>query len=174
MAISITKTARYMRQVGTAAILAGLPILAPSTALADSYSDGVFNTAHKNSGDLTKDVSAGSMQSKVRSIAGWALGIAVSIFVLKVVLTAVDRILFDRESLETSTVGNTHYFSESFLVGLPIIGAYPSPEHQDGGETGYTWKRIWLNFMLQIAIAAGAWVIVSLLVGLVFEVSSRI
>lgn len=164
----ITKTTTYLFKAGTMAILAGMPLLAgPSAALADtSTPSGVIGEAtkraHGNEGDT---LSAGTLNEKIKAIAAWVLGLAVVIFVLKVVLTAVDRMLNDNRNGE-----------RSFLVNIPIIGAYPQPEQGGYGSSGggYTWKRVWINFAVQLVIAIGAWLLVGLVTGLLSGIFNQI
>ena len=176
----ITKTATYLYKAGTMAVLTGIPLLySPSPALAADATTptGVIGEAAKRShGDEGETLSANTLGEKIRAIAAWLLGLAVVIFVLKVVLTAVDRILNDRESSVDSHRGNTYYFHNSFLVSIPIIGAYPPPE-RDGynhTENGYTWKKVWANFAVQLVIAVGAWMMIELIVGLLSGVLGKL
>lgn len=104
------------------------------------------------SGVERKDVTGASVNGVVRNIAGWALGIAISLFVLRVVLTGIDRILVGNEG------------GHSFLSSIPLVGAYPPPSAD--GE-GYPWKDVWINFAKNLAMVVGAWVIVNAVVGLV-------
>lgn len=165
----IRKTLLYMRGFGAAAIAASVPLLADGTvALATNPGGGNNGSASVSSGssggtwsptDLLdesgverKDVTGASVNGVVRNIAGWALGIAISLFVLRVVLTGIDRILVGNEG------------GHSFLSSIPLVGAYPPPSAD--GE-GYPWKDVWINFAKNLAMVVGAWVIVNALVGLV-------
>lgn len=180
--MNISKTTRYLAGAGEAAILAGLPLVAaPSVALAGGdWIDGTLDTAAQQVGQSEAGTASGSgIIEKVTAVTSWLLGIAIVIFVLKVVLTAVDRILFDRESNITHQVGNTNYFQNSALVSIPIIGAYPPPEsrpnnpYAERADKGYTWKRIWINFAVQILIAVAAWFFVQIIVSLLLAIFSK-
>ena len=77
-------------------------------------------------------------------------GFAIIFFVLRVALTAIDRMVLENGS---SSANKTN---PSPLVSIPFIGAYPY---------SYEWKHIWLTFFKQFAIIAAAWSIVQLLMG---------
>lgn len=159
--MNVTKTAGYMQKAGAVALGTGLPLLAGGqVALA-------ANGAWKDPNELIKsagqegsfegtDVNGEWINTKVTSIAGWLLGIAVGLFVLRVILTAVDRMVLG---------GQDQYGNQtSVLSAIPMVGAYP-PKGPDG--SGYTWKDIWINFAKQMAICVGAWVLVNAVVGIV-------
>lgn len=165
----ISKTAQYLRGAGTLSLLTGIPLLAaPEVALADGWTQGVLDTSAQQVGqDSAGKPTAEGISETVRKVSGWILGIAIVLFVLKVVLTAVDRILVGNDS-------QSGYPSNSFLTRIPIVGAYPLPTGGQGGERGYTWKDIWVHFGVQIAIAISAWFLVQLSIGIVSAVVSRV
>lgn len=181
----ISKTAHYLAGVGRISLLAGIPLLAaPQVAMADDWVSGVLDTSAQNVGEEQAGKPTGdSVANTIKSVSGWIIGIAIVLFVLKVIMTAIDRILFDRDSSIVSRSGNTNYFENSVLVGIPIIGAYPPPEsrpndpYADKSKKGYTWKDIWILFFVQLLIAVGSWffvnLVVDLLAGLLGKVSSE-
>lgn len=161
--MNVSKTMRYLSAVGTVALGTGVPMLAPSVALADGVTakggftaEGMLGDAGKQAGFNVDTVNGETINGLVTRIATWAIGVAVALFVLRVVLTAVDRMVLGGQD----PYGN----QQSVLSGIPIVGAYP-PKQNDG--SGYTWKDVWLNFAKQLAICVGAWFGVSLIVGLV-------
>lgn len=97
-----------------------------------------------------------------RSFITGFLGLAVIVFVLKVVLTAVDRFIF---------VGSSN--NGFRLDELPLIGAYRNPERDDGhdGGSAWTWPHIWGHFAIQVGLCAGAWVITEFLIRLISTVA---
>lgn len=127
----------------------------------------MLNNAGSNSGVGFKAdaLQSSSIADKVNGVASWIIGLAVIFFVLRVVLTAADRMVFANS--------NTTFH-------VPF--AYPNPgdERYDENDLkgkqppeGWTWKRIWLNLAKQIALAAGAWVLVQLVMTLVQFVFSN-
>lgn len=160
--MNIKKTSLYLSEAGKVAILSGIPLLAfPTIALADSHADEVFSTAHSNANGTDQKLTAGGINETVTGITGWILGLAIIIFVLKVVLTAVDRILNDPD--------NSASQHNSVLTRLPIVGAYPPPTMGPDGSEGYSWPKVWMNFGMQIAIAIAVWFIIGLIVGLMSQ-----
>ena len=163
-----TKTMRYVADAGKAVILAGIPILAtPSMALA-GWTDDTLNSAAQRVGQTdAKEAGGGSIIEALSTLTNWLLGISLVLFVLKVVLTAVDRILVDYEKNSAYQAGG----ESSLLVSIPIVGAYPPPDqYSDGGDTGYSWKRIWINFATQLIIAVAAWFFVRMIFGALLAV----
>lgn len=157
----VSKTVAYVGRAAAAAVAAsGVAVaLAPAVALADGWASDITGNAAERTGDSGgKTVTASDINDRVQSITAWLLGLAIGIFVLKVVLTGIDRILLDKD---------TNGAKDSPLVNLPIIGAYPQPSEKPGGERGYTWQRIWTNLFLQVAITVAAWLIVGFIIGLI-------
>lgn len=161
--MNIKKTAIYLSGAGKAAILSGIPLLAvPTLALADSHANTVFQTAHeKANGNTDQKLTGERVSNTVTGIVTWVLGLVIIIFVLKVVLTGVDRILNDPD--------NSASKENSVLTKLPIVGAYPPPTNGPDGSEGYSWSKVWMNFAMQIAIAVGAWFIVNLISGIMSQ-----
>ena len=163
--MNVSKTMRYLSAVGTVALGSAAPMmLSPSMALAEkgiSTQNGfkasdMLGNAGNQGGFKVDNINGSSINATVTAIAGWAIGVAVALFVLRIVLTAVDRMVLG---------GQDQYGQQqSVLSGIPIVGAYP-PKQQDG--SGYTWKDVWLNFAKQLAICVGAWFGVSLVVGVI-------
>lgn len=155
--MNVSKTMRYLSAVGTAALSMGAPSVA--FAVKGGYTPDTIlkNATDEAGGGIQNDALTGdALNERVSAIAGWAIGIAVVLFVLRVVLTAVDRMVLGGED----AYGN----QQSVLAGIPVVGAYP-PKQNDG--SGYTWKDIWINFAKQLAICAGAWFLVNMIVSLV-------
>ncbi|RAP50740.1 MAG: hypothetical protein BZ138_06380, partial [Methanosphaera sp. rholeuAM270] len=95
----------------------------------------------------------------------WALGIAIAIFVLKIVLTAIDRMLFASKSASSSggmggksSGGSGGVTGGDVLTRIPLIGAY---------DSAVDWKEVFIHFGKQLAIVVGAWIFVQLVVNLV-------
>lgn len=156
---NLLKTLRYAL-VGTSGLSLGGMALLPAVAFAQSGKwdpSGILKTGGKDAGVEASDITAETVQGWVGSIVNWAIGIFVAFFVLRIALTAFDRMV---------------------LANMPTTAhvplAYPNPgdERYDPGEfpgqaQGWTWKRIFVNFAKNIAIVAGAWVIVQVIMGLV-------
>lgn len=112
------------------------------------------------------------------AVTNWVAGIAIAIFVLRVAMTAIDRLLFSGHG-----AGPALRLSE-----IPFIGAYPDPDDrveaddanaaQSAGrqaraksETLWTWGRIWKRFAIQLGVIAGVWVLMRVLLGVVIMLS---
>lgn len=149
--MNVSKTLRYLSAVGTAAISTGIP----TVALAKGYSPNeILESATDGNANIdSSQFDSNQLSERVTSIATWAIGVAVVLFVLRVVLTAVDRMVLGGE--------DQYGRQQSVLSGIPMVGAYP-PKQDDG--SGYSWKDIWLNFGKQLAICAGAWFLVNMMV----------
>lgn len=103
--------------------------------------------AARGDGFTASTITAASTQGVVRNIAGWLLGVAIAIIVLKVALTGIDRMFLDN-------MNDSH--DQSPLESIPVLGAYPR---------SYEWKDIWLNFATNLAIVLGVWVAVTVIAG---------
>lgn len=106
-----------------------------------------------------KAISQADVAAWVTSITTWILGLAIVFFVLKVVLTAIDRMLFQNQ-VGTDSKGKavSPNSDETMLNRIPFVGAYPQ---------NMPWKEIWIHFGKNIAIVAGAWVLVNLVVNVI-------
>lgn len=156
---NVTKTLRYLGGVGTASIASALPLgMAATRALAVENTWGVDEILDDAGGYGDQEyatVNGEQINARVRNITGWALGVAIALFVLRIVLTAIDRMVLG---------GQDQYGQQrSVLSAIPIVGAYPPPSDQGG----YTWKDIWVNFAKNLAIVVGAWILVNAVVGIV-------
>lgn len=102
--------------------------------------------------DMTAtSVTALSTGALARRITGWILGVGIALLVLKIVLTAVSRIvsLDDPQSCRREPHP---------LERVPLVGAYPA-------EMG--WPAIWISFGTNLAVILGAWAIVAAITGLI-------
>ena len=100
-----------------------------------------------------------SLANWVQGFTTFLLGIAIVLFVLKVVLTAIDRmVLQDNTSTDAKKNGDT------ILTKLPIIGAYKDA----------SWADVFKHFGKNVAIVAGAWVLVQIVVGVILFVFGTI
>ena len=138
----------------------------PTTAMALGWkaNDMIQNTSGAtgmNAASINKE----TLATWVQNFTTWILGIAIVLFVLKVVLTAVDRLVFDsqgdgkggtRKNLENGK-GN----GGGVLCQIPLIGAY---------DPSMAWKDIFIHFGKNLAIVAGAWVIVQIVTGVILFV----
>lgn len=122
--------------------------VAPSIAFAKGGVDtaGGFDAndmlgdASKEGGFNVSKIDGAAINELVSNIAGWAIGVAVAICVLKIVLTAVDRLILGGDirsgRVEEGPIlhANQHMpkhggnNDQSLLVDIPIIGAYPPPD----------------------------------------------
>jgi hypothetical protein len=137
-----------------------LPGIVPTVALAMGW----------KSNDIIQDQSVQekfkptTMFDWVKGLITAFCGIAMVVFVARVVLTAIDRFIF---------VGPNN---TSRLDEIPLIGAYPNPEKDSGGEGGstWTWKRIWLNFAVQMALCVSAFAVTNFLFSIVATVLAKV
>ena len=150
--------AAFLGIAGAASMLLALP----STAMAAIGWDPK-DMINKAGGDSGVGLKAGSITQE--SLANWVmgfttfiLGIAIVLFVLKVVLTAVDRmVLGNVDGSGKSTKGNGGFS----LANIPIIGAY---------DYNVEWKTVFIHFGKNVAIVAGAWVLVQIVVSVILFV----
>ena len=130
---------------------AALLVLSGGTAYASlgwdpsDIAGNIAGTTNMNVTGFTQATIAGW----VTSVTNWLLGIVLFLIVMKIVLTAVCRMLEDQSTKE-------------LLQGLPIIGAYSDP----------TWMPILKKILFNIGVALCAWVIVQLLVQIAVWVST--
>lgn len=98
----------------------------------------------------------------VKQIIQAAIFIVVGAFVLRIVLTAIDRLIL---------AGNGN---EGFrLDEVPLVGAYRDPERGGADRKGvaWTWTRIFSHFALQLVLCLSAWVFVEFLMGVIKAVA---
>lgn len=155
----------------------GASAVSLSTTTMPAYATGWNISDEANAIGATKSAekyaSTGVILPIIQSIANWALGLAIVIFILRVALTALDRIAFSRQGTKTSFT----------LSEIPFVGAYPNPDNlvlmDETNAKAYamthgkpkqnefwTWKRIWTRLFTQLIFATGAWMIVKILLGL--------
>lgn len=161
----ISKTTRYLAEVGKISVLAGVPLLvSPQAALADDWITNVMDTSAQQVGEENAGTATGdSVATTVSSVAKWIIGMTIVLFVLKVILTAVDRML-----LSSPEAG------DSVLVRLPVIGAYPMVDPGNPGKKGYEWKNIWILFFIQLLVCAGVWFFIDVIIGLISALLGRV
>lgn len=155
--------------VATGAVTGSLA-LAPHEAAAVGWdAEEMMNSAGKTGQLNVTEVNASTVDQWVTGITNWLIGIAVVIFVLRVVLTAVDRMV----------LGNTQdgmggrpgpggpggpgapggpQGSGFRLCDIPVVGAYPP---------NISWKQVWINFAKNLALVVGAYIIVQLIMGVI-------
>ena len=161
-------------------VLGAMSALLPVEAFAQSGGNGgigwnptdMLNKTNTGGGNFNATtINQQTVFNWVQTITTWVLGIAIVLFVLKVVLTAIDRMVFDPDKGGTGgggggggmgggggNRGGRQGSGESILSRIPIIGAY---------DASMSWKEIWKSFAKNIAIVAGAWVLVQLIAGIV-------
>lgn len=142
--------------------LASFMMTLPQQAFALGWQakDMIANTSGVTELDA-KPITQAEVAGWVTSVTTWVLGLAIVFFVLKVVLTAVDRMLFQNKMDGTArggAKGGGGGEDGSVLSRIPFVGAYPQTE---------PWKEIWIHFGKNIAIVAGAWVLVNLVVNVI-------
>lgn len=160
------KVARSMLYVCTGAITAGT-LLAPATALANNQWNPktMLQNAGQSAGVHVNEINTSTVTGWVNTVVSWAIGIVVAIFVLRIALTAFDRMVLA---------------NNNSTAHIPF--AYPNPgdERYDPNDIrgntppeGWTWKRIWINFAKNIAIVAGAWLLVQIVMQIVLMVMNQ-
>lgn len=156
-------------------VLGSLPFLAmmmPTQALAVGWDVndmiGSADLGDNNKLDTTQ-IDQNTIFKWVQDITTWAFGIAVVLFALKVALTAIHRMLFANNgggggggnAGRGSSGGGRSGGGDGFLTSIPIIGAY---------DDNMAWKEIWIAFGKNVAIVAGVWILIQLLVSAVMFV----
>lgn len=111
-------------------------------------------------GMTAANINQQSFANWVQTFTTFLLGIAIVLFVLKVVLTAIDKMVFAQ--LDSQGKAKEGDFT---LSKIPIVGAYPP---------GTEWKEVFIHFGKNIAIVAGAWVLVQIVVGVILFVFGTI
>lgn len=137
------------------------PVLAlPQTALAiEGWTPDAAISGMAGNSVSVKKFDEQTLMNWVQTMAMWLLGIAVILFVLKVVLTAVDRMIFGNADGGAVQFGGAKKTDENgILTKIPAIGAYPA---------NIPWKEVWIHFAKNITIVAGAWALVQLIVQVV-------
>lgn len=157
------KTARYLT-IGTTGVSILTLLAVPAAAWAGQYTpDAMMQNAGKSGNISATTITTDTVTSWVNTVLFWAIGIAVALFVLRIGLTAIDRLVL--ANLQT----NAHV---PFAFPNPGDERYSQDEFRDGHTPpeGWTWKRIWLNFAKNLAIIAGAWLIVQVVMGIILYV----
>lgn len=107
-----------------------------------------------------------TLSNWVTSLTTWIVGLAIVIFVLKVVFTAVDRMIFSKDGGKGAGGGNDRGKDDGgILCKIPLVGGY---------DASMSWKEIWIQFGKNVAIVAGAWLLVQILVGVVLFIFSAV
>lgn len=152
--------------VAAAARLAGaFPLFLPAVAYASDGRLGWSMSGGDGGNGILADDPTGaftpdSVMSVVTVLIRTGLGIAIAVFVLKVVLTAADRLLIGG-TVAPGPAGPPQ--EQSMLSQIPLIGAYPPPEPTGGG---YTWGAIFKRFFIQVSLCVGALLITELALGI--------
>lgn len=168
----------------TTAKLAALASAACAIAPTQAYATGWDVSDEANAVGATQDaarsVQAPTISTVFGAVTNWVAGIAVAIFVLRVAMTAIDRMVLSGQ----------HGWHAFKLSEIPFIGAYPDPDDiiemdeananayaaQHGHtkrQTLWTWRRIWKRFALQIGIVAGIWAIMRILLGITVMIAQQ-
>ena len=118
----------------------------------------MLNNGASEAGVGIRNVDSGSANNWVVGIAKWIIGLAVVCFVLRVVMTAVDRMVLGNidDGQQRGPRGGQE--SGFRLSDIPMIGAYP-PE--------ISWKQVWLNFAKNLAIVVAVYLIIELIMGVI-------
>lgn len=118
----------------------------------------MLNNGASEAGVGIRNVDSGSANNWVVGIAKWIIGLAVVCFVLRVVMTAVDRMVLG--NIDDGSQRGPRFGQESGfrLSDIPMIGAYP-PD--------VPWKQVWLNFAKNLAIVVGVYLIIELIMGVI-------
>lgn len=167
---SLTKT------IVTVCGVCGSILIRPQTAHANEINWDVGTTA--NDIGLTQQAARTVSPTVITNIA-WNVGtllfgIAVSLFVLKVVMTAINKGIFgeagngnDKAHTRKGSTGSisSMYKRDSVddspfdLTELPgVIAAYPADT---------PWREIWKKFAVSVAIATGIWVLMGVVIGVI-------
>lgn len=158
--------------------LASGVVAVPSKALALGWDpESMVAQTTGTTGMSAANINQQSLANWVQGFTTFLLGIAIVLFVLKVVLTAVDRMLFKNNigggsggggsnpMARTAPSGGGGSGSGFSLANIPIIGAYPQDTE---------WKDVFIHFGKNVAIVAGAWVLVQIVVGVILFVFGTI
>lgn len=118
----------------------------------------MLNNGASKAGVGIRNVDSGSANNWVVGIAKWIIGLAVVCFVLKVVMTAVDRMVLGNIDDGPQRGQRGGQGSGFRLSDIPMVGAYP-PD--------VSWKQVWLNFAKNLAIVVGVYLIIELIMGVI-------
>lgn len=149
--------------------LAGISSLAATSsafALGWNANGMISNTGVSTGGMTAANITQESFANWVTTFTTWILGLAIVAFVLKVVLTAVDRLVFGSPDAAKGGGGGGGRGGRGgdeggVLCKIPLIGAY---------QPTVPWKEVFIHFGKNLAIVAGAWVIVQILTGVILFV----
>lgn len=120
-----------------------------------------------NVGDYIGDptnINQSTISQKVSEIITWLFGIAVVLVVLRIALTAINRLVFKNPEGSRSggmgggMGGGREGAEDSLLQKIPLVGAYPNH---------VPWKNVFGEAAKNIAIVAGVWVIMQVIVGFI-------
>ncbi|RAP50743.1 MAG: hypothetical protein BZ138_06395 [Methanosphaera sp. rholeuAM270] len=140
------------------ALLASIPVPAlaagPTAWNAKDMMDNAYKTGE--SGGSVTEIDGAVISGWVGTFTTWALGIAIAVFVLKIVLTAIDRMLFASNAGGSTGLGGVS--GGGVLTRIPLVGAY---------DKDVLWKEVFIHFGKQLALVVGAWIFVQLVVNLV-------
>lgn len=143
--------------------------LAPQTAYAASLGwsvNGMLQNSNVTGAGLDiTNINQQSFANAVTTITTFLLGMAIVAVVLRVVLTAIDRMVFSsrigngpRGGGPGGGMGRGGGDDDGVLTKIPLIGAYPS---------NVPWKTVFGNFAKNLAIVIGAWFLINLIAGVV-------
>lgn len=118
----------------------------------------MLNNGASKAGVWIRNVDSGSVNNWVVGIAKWIIGLAVVCFVLKVVMTAVDRMVLGNIDDGPQRGQRGGQGSGFRLSDIPMVGAYPPDA---------SWKQVWLNFAKNLAIVVGVYLIIELIMGVI-------
>lgn len=127
----------------------------------DWSADKMLSDGAETAGVSITKVDSGGANNWVVGIAKWIIGVAVVCFVLKVVMTAVDRMVLGNLDDGSQRGGSRRrgLQRDGFrLSDIPMIGAYP-PD--------VPWKQVWLNFAKNLAIVVGVYFIIEIIMGVI-------
>lgn len=150
----VAAIASGIRMSRVVTIGAGLPLVLPTLAVADDRftPESIFEAAGETGSTEFAEVNGSALNARITDLAGWLLGVAIAIFVLKVILTAIDRMLIGGDVRAVPIdkkpgrilAANQHKPKHakapnlSFLEAIPIVGVYPKPDANPGARNSLT------------------------------------
>lgn len=146
--------------VKTAIVASDITLIAPTVAMAapDWSAGTMLRNGASDAGMTIMPVNSDGANNWVIGIAKWIAGIAVVCFVLRVVMTAVDRMVLGNIDDGIQNAPRTPQSDGFRLSDIPVIGAYPP---------NVSWKQVWINFAKNLAIVVGVYIIIELIMGVV-------
>lgn len=141
---------------GTAIAISALPGIALAKGNGWGPND-IMSNITDNTMKFNNTFDFSTIATWVQTVTTTVLGIAIFLFLLRIALTAFDRLLTKGGSGDGNNRGGTKGEGGGMFTGIPVVGAYTSD---------VSWMDIWKIFGKNVAIVLGAWIIVQVIVSI--------